>query len=318
MSSMWDMDLEEGTSGSSESVEVKYESLSEESIIPRVGTFLGLDISQNSSGICIYHNGEKTTYNSGVNYDETDKFAETRMRFELKEDLLTVIDGKPLDLVVIEDVFEGNNPEVVRKLYALNTAIDELILEGKVVCKDFVRVQNVTWKRWLSVVDSNNSCKGLNDKEKIQGYLSLVGVEEKGEGFQDRLDATGMLIGYFLHLSKKSVSGGVSTDVRVSFEDVVVAFEQDEDSVNIDAYYSRGDDIEVVYIQDSKISKKLILEYLSSDVFTVFITANPVHLGLMAKTLNINVLEDGGYFGFWLNPKAIKKYTKRIKKCVNS
>lgn len=309
---MWDMELEDDEITTSDTPDTNYESLSEGSIIPKVGTYLGLDISQNSSGICIYHDGIKKTYNSGVKYDEGSPFAEALMRKELKEDLLTVINDMPLDLVVIEDVFEGNNPEVVRKLYALNTAIDELIIEEKVICKDFVRVQNGVWKKWLSVVDSENKFRGLSDKEKIQGYLGMLGVSDKGEGFQDRLDATGMLLGYFLHLENKVGSSNGAEVLRVSFNDMEFSYELDDDLVKINAHYSRGEDIEVIYIDDTKLSKKVILEYIASDVFCVFITANPVHLGFLAKTLGMEVLETGGYFGFWISPRAIKKYKKRV------
>lgn len=319
---MWDMDLEESSimskelcAETTETAETKVDSLSEKAIIPQEGVYLGLDISQNSSGICLYDNGVKETHNSSLSYDVNSPFAEAKMRRELEGDLLEVIGGRELDLVVIEDVFDGNNPEVVRKLYALNTAIDELILDGKVHCKRFARVPNGTWKRWLSLVDTEGVCRGFNDKERIQYYLEMLGVSEEGEGYQDRLDATGMLIGYFLRKSvSKSLNDVEESEVRVSFSDLEFAYEADDDLVRVVANYSRGDDLVIRYIDDTKITKKVMLDYLSSDFATIFITSSPIRLGLLAKTLNMSVLDDGGFFGFWVAPKALKKYKKRVKR----
>ena len=293
-----------------------YTSLSEETIIPRKGNFLGLDISQNSSGICIYRDGVKSLFNSFVVYDKSNPHAESSIRFQLKRDLLEVIGDTELDVVVIEDVFEGSNAEVVRKLYALNTAIDDLILEGKIRCKDFVRVSNNTWKSWLSVVDTNNTYRGYKDKEKIQGYLSMIGITDEGEGFQDRLDATGMLIGYFLKYlngGKDSELNKVKKKLNISMNDIICDFEPDIDLIKMNAAYE-DEDVNVVIISDTRISKKMILNYISGDISSVYITGNPVRLGLMADTLNLALLRDNekGYFGFWLSNKSKEKYRKKL------
>ena len=286
-----------------------FDKLTEESIIPKTGYFLGLDISQNSSGICLYANGVRNTYNSKVDYDKNDVFAEARMRKQLKEDLLEVINGNELELIVIEDVFEGANAEVVRKLYALNTAIDDLILDGLVVCKDFVRVQNGVWKSWLSVVDSNKDLKGFNDKEKIQGYLKILGIEESGDGFQDRLDATGMVLGYFLN----KANGGtvvVEKKKRVNFKDVSVVYEEDIDLVIMGMAYGNEENVNVRYFEGKKISKKLMTDYLTENPDMLFISKDKVNIGLLAKELGLPIYENGGYVGFWVDGNKKKKYLK--------
>lgn len=313
---MFDLDLDESMfdNGSDVSTGNDYAQLSEFSIVPKVGCFLGLDISQNSSGICFYKNGEKFLYNSTVTYDKTNPHAEALLRKQLKDDLLEVVGDSELDLVVVEDVYEGSNPEVVRKLYALNTAIDDLILDGKVVCKTFVRVSNVTWKSWLSVLDTENKYKGYKDKERIQGYLSLVGISDSGNGFQDRLDATGMLIGYFLR-GKESVLNKVKSGaVRVSFSDIVYSYECDSELITLEASTDRDDEINVVIIDDSRLSKKKMVDYLSGNLSAIFITKNPIKLGLLADSLGIDYLEEGeGYFGFWLSSKAQRKYKGKLR-----
>ena len=286
-----------------------FDKLTEESIIPKTGYFLGLDISQNSSGICLYANGVRNTYNSKVDYDKNDVFAEARMRKQLKQDLLEVINGNELELIVIEDVFEGANAEVVRKLYALNTAIDDLILDGLVVCKDFVRVQNGVWKSWLSVVDSNKDLKGFNDKEKIQGYLKILGIEESGDGFQDRLDATGMVLGYFLN----KANGGtvvVEKKKRVNFKDVSVVYEEDIDLVIMGMAYGNEENVNVGYFEGKKISKKLMTDYLTENPDMLFISKDKVNIGLLAEELGLPIYENGGYVGFWVDGNKKKKYLK--------
>ena len=286
-----------------------FDKLTEENIIPKIGYFLGLDISQNSSGICLYANGVRNTYNSKVDYDKNDVFAEARMRKQLKQDLLEVINGNELELIIIEDVFEGANAEVVRKLYALNTAIDDLILDGLVVCKDFVRVQNGVWKSWLSVVDSNKDLKGFNDKEKIQGYLKILGIEESGDGFQDRLDATGMVVGYFLN----KANGGtvvVEKKKRVKFKDVSVVYEEDIDLVIMGMAYGNEESVNVRYFEGKRISKKLMIDYLTEDPDKLFISKDKVNIGLLAEELGLPIYENGGYVGFWVDGNKKKKYRK--------
>ena len=292
-----------------------FETVSEENLVPKIGNFLGLDISQNSSGICLYKNGEKYVYNSSVVYDPNNPHAEAYMRYQLKQDLLEVIGDTELDLIVIEDVFEGYNAEVVRKLYALNTAIDDLILEGKVTCKEFVRVSNGTWKSWLSVVDTKGIYKGYKDKEKVRGILGILGVSEEGDGYQDRLDATGMLLGYFLR--GKNEKPIVKSKVRVSFNDLEFMYELDADLISSEAFADR-EDIGIMRIPDTKFSKKKILEYVNENYFYVYITSEPVRLGLLAETLNLPLLDGKGYFGFWVcrNVNKYRKLAERLEESV--
>lgn len=299
----------------STATEIKsFDALSESTIIPKEGNFLGLDISQNSSGICLYKNGEKFVYNSSLVYEIGNPHAEALLRKHLKEDLLEAINGVELDLVVIEDVFEGSNADIVRRLYALNTAIDDLILEGKVVCKKFVRVANGTWKSWLSVVDTQGEYKGYNDKERVQRYLGKLGVFDEGEGFQDRLDATGMVLGYFLSGFKTDKIDKIKKKtLRVSIDDIEFAFEEDPDLVTSSAFYTT-EDTNVIFINDNKLSVKKILDYMSQDISALYITRKPIRIGLLASKFNLDVLDDGGYFGFWLPDKVKKKYKKRLER----
>ena len=291
--------------------------ITEDSIVPKDKILLGLDISQNSSGICIYRNGVKTLCNSYVVFDKNNPHAEAYMRYQLKKDLLEVINNDVLDLIVIEDVFDGKNPEIVRRLYALNTAIDDLILENKVSCKEFVRVPNGTWKKWLSVIDKNNLMKGYSDKQRVRAYLEMIGITDDGDGFQDRLDATGMIIGYLL-CGKDELSKSSNSRVSVSINDVVCDYELDIDLISSTAHIDNEDELSIILIDDSRLSKKKILEYLSKDFNSVYITRDPIRIGVLADYFGLPLLgEDKGYFGFWVSSKAKKKYIKKLERVLN-
>lgn len=311
-----DLDLQdlEYEIGNDAVIEKEYIKLSEDSVVPKQGNYLGLDISVNSTGICLYRDGIKTTANVALNYQTGDPHAEVLLRRQLKTDLLELIKGLSFEAIVIEDVFEGVNPDTTRKLYALNTAIDELILDEQIECKHFIRVPNTLWKSWLSSVDANGVYKGFNDKQKIQGYLKLLGIDEGNDkGFQDRLDATGMLLGYLIGKDTNKGNLPKAKSIRVKFDDIMFAYELDTDLIVMQAAYE-SEEANVVFIRDKKITKKAIIDYISSDVGTVFITAEPVRLGLLAETLNIELLNTKGYFGFWLSNKMKAKYLKKQQK----
>lgn len=296
-------------------IKKEYDVLSEDSLVPKAGNYLGLDISISSTGICLYKDGIKTTANISLDYKENNLHAEVLLRRQLKNDLLGLIDGLNFEVIVIEDVFEGINPDTTRKLYALNTAIDELILDGNITCNQFERVPNTLWKSWLSVVDSNGVYKGFKDKQKIQGYLKILGIEEgEDKGFQDRLDATGMLLGYLLSRNNSNTDiSKIKKGIRVKFEDISFAYELDTDLITVQAYYN-DEDINVKMIKDKKITKKAIIDYISSDINSIFITSEPIRLGLLAQTMDLELLNEKGYFGFWLSEKAKSKYRKKLQK----
>jgi len=67
-------------------------------------------------------------------------------------------------------------------------------------------------------------------------------------------------------------------------------------------------------IKDKKITKKAIIDYISSDINSIFITSEPIRLGLLAQTMDLELLNEKGYFGFWLSEKAKSKYQKKLQK----
>lgn len=279
----------------------------ESSLVPKDGVYLGLDISEVSSGVCLYKNGEKLLANIGLETSEKEDFYEVKLRRELKGYLAEFIDGLELDLVIIEDAYQGVNPLTTRKLYALNTAIDELILDGVVQCKKFLRVANSTWKSWLFTIDTENRFCGLKDKVRIKKCLELLGVHEEGKGFQDRLDATGMLLGYFLE-GYKSI--GKKRFKSFNIGDICFSHKADIDFISEEVREERCEDevnIEIVDLGLRKLSKDLILSYIQDDPKPVYVFSKEIVLGAFGSKLSIETDVDAGYLGFWLKKSKYKK-----------
>lgn len=286
--------------------EIVFENPTENNLIPRVGLYLGLDISETSTGVCLYENGEKVSANIYLETPADIDFREVRLRRELKKDLSELIVGKSFNLIIIEDAFQGVNPSTTRLLYALNTAIDELILDGVCKCEKFLRVSNKTWKSWLFTIDSEGIFKGLKDKIKIEKCLELLGVHDSGEGYQDRLDSCGMLLGYFLCKDKIKEK---SNKKRVAFEDIDFDYQEDIDLAVMNIKAEVGG-ISIGFVDEPSWSKKKMVDYLTENPSKVLVTKDLVRLGFFADKLGLPYFEDGAYFAFWVKPKKLKKYVK--------
>lgn len=276
-------------------------------IIPSKGLFLGLDISKNSSGITYIEDGNRITGNARLD-DITGVHKEVLLRRALKEDLRQLVEGKEFDLIVIEDAFVGENAETVRLLFALNTAIDEMILDGICSTKEFIRVPNQMWKSWLCrTIDTQGVTKGLNDKEKIRICLEMIGVVEEGEGYQDRLDSTGLLVSYFLKGKEEVQKGKLDKKRKVRLSDIDVSYDIDSSYL----FYGRDevDRDNIVFLDYRKISKSRVIELLTDNPKSVFVTSEPVLLGNLGIDLGLDIIEGGGYFAFWVKPSKLKKYT---------
>lgn len=292
---------------------LKIERLSEKNIVPSKGTFLGLDISKESTGLCLIRDGEKITGNIELNEDleeikKSDDWvhSETLLRRRLKKYLSEVVEGVHFDVIVIEDAFSGENPEVTRMLYGLNTAIDEMILDGLCSCDKFIRVNNREWKSWIGKsVDPENKYKGLNDKIKIQYWLRDIGITEGDDkGFQDRLDSTGLLIGYFLQQEKVDQKYVDGKGINITWSNLDFAYELDTAFI----YEGREwlTDLNTIYLDENeRITKKQILKWINKNPDSIFITEKPVFLGFLLKDLGS--LDSGGYFAFWVKKRARKK-----------
>lgn len=294
-----------GLEGLEDSFETKtLEAVSKKNIYPDKGYFLGLDISEESTGLCFVENGSSVTGNITLNAElkeilKGDKAChwETLLRRELKKNLLELVNGIDFEVIVIEDVFSGVNAKTTRMLYALNTAIDELILDGYCSCKDFIRISNKVWKSWLyEVADPAKKFKGLTDKLRIESSLGELGIiEDHTKGYQDRLDATGMLVGYLLKGIKKKEEMSKPhiawSDIEFSFcIDTSDILEESEEWVSAER---------ISFIHVGRLTKKVILEIVNNDYSRVYITDDLVSLGALGIKIKTDMIGEG-YLGFWV------------------
>lgn len=273
-----------------------------------MGIYLGLDISECSSGVCIYVNGKRKVYNISVNvFDDNDVFAEAKRRRLLKQKLFTLIGNWSFDVIIVEDVFTGKNPKVARMLYSLNTAIDELILDGYVSCKQFIRINNESWKSWLYTVDTMGMYRLYEDKLRIKSCLELVGIHEDGWGFQDRLDATGMLIGYFLVRGTEKFDMCLNHSKKVNWSDVELAYDVSEQFILSDYPYLKT--LDKVFVTEDKWTQKKVSEYLTKDPNKLFLCECD-KLGNFGYNKGLPYIEGGGVLAFWVKKRKLKKYIR--------
>lgn len=279
-----------------------------ENITPKEGYFLGLDISKDSTGYCLIKEGKKITGNIQLTsimkeIEDSEKFCylEVLMRRALKEELLKLIEGLNFEVIVLEDAYAGENPKIVRLLYALNTAIDELLLDNFCTCKNFQRVSNRKWKSWLwRKCDPQNKLKGVTDKLRIQKCLEGIGVKEEGKGFQDRLDATGMIYGYLMCMydedTEKKKEDILWKDIGYDF---VIGY------TYLLKKHKNLSKLDRRYIETTKLTKKKIIEELNKTPKMLILFKDTVP-GFLDLKLEVFKHNDGrGLFACW-NKKYLR------------
>lgn len=179
-------------------------------ILDEYNCALGLDISKNSTGVCLYQNGIMSLYKIHIEskYDTSNSMWEAEMKQEFKGYLTKLVKGKEFDLVVVENTINGVNAVTNKELTLLNTVFDDLVIEGvcKVKKENLVRPTAVMWRRVLKELAGNISAS--NVKELTEKLLLRLGYEfviehrddtdnaKKDIGYYDICDATGMLISY--------------------------------------------------------------------------------------------------------------------------
>lgn len=235
-----------------------------------LGSGLGLDIAKNHSGVCIYKDGQVTQVGFELaKYDNSDGHGDYRMRLDLKNKLKNIIGGMEFDYIIVEDVFGGENYDTVRKLIVLQTVIDELIFEGAVKCKYFYRWLKTKWFKYFK--EYFPSRKGLKSKiatQEILDYLedsfykansSLSDREKEKIYFEDICDATAMLCGLALYISK----GDNSEDKgkKITLKDIKMYYiESEDDYLTLRDDKIRGEGWYAVPEEYTNLKEKIILE----------------------------------------------------------
>ena len=293
---------------------LKIEDFNIENITPKTGNYLGLDISKDSTGYCLVHDGIKETGNITLTKEAEELGSsakschlEVLLRRALKQHLLPLVKGTEFEVIVIEDAYSGENPRVTRLLYSLNTAIDELLLDGLCTCKTFIRTSNRTWKSWLwGKCDPQKNFKGLNDKLRIQKCLEVLDVVETGTGFQDRLDATGILYGYLMCRFDEDIS--IDKPKKLTWSQIGYDF-------TLDYSYLIENNPKVAYLEQrfvstKKLTKKLILEELTKtpDMLVLFDDVVPGFLDMNLGS--ISSVDGQGLFACWVKKNLKKRGSK--------
>ena len=87
---------------------------------------LGLDISKNSTGVCLYQNGIMRLYRIHIEskYDKSNSMWEAEMKQEFKGYLTKLVKGKEFGLVVVENTINGVNAVTNKELTLLNTVFE--------------------------------------------------------------------------------------------------------------------------------------------------------------------------------------------------
>lgn len=172
------------------------------SLLSRFTSGIGLDKSKNGTGISIWNGSEVEHYGFGleIDYDKADPLSEIKMRREFRDKLIPIVKGKHFEVAIVEDVFGGKSFDTTRKLLALNTVFDELILDGVCTVGEFYKWENTLWKKYFRKICK---IKGYpDDKTEIQKifeylqypyYMTQINSESRDKQFQDKLDSLGML-----------------------------------------------------------------------------------------------------------------------------
>lgn len=262
------------TSGADESMgTLSIESVTVESLLKEMGTSLALDISKNSTGISFWKNGELhvSNYHIPVEYTDSDPFSEIKMRLDFKRHLTSLFKGEHFDTIIVEDVFGGDNFSTVRKLLALNTVIDELVIEEVITVENFYRQSNQTWKSNMRSI--YKAGKGLKDKFEIEqvalhlgfGYAlehkSDTDAQKSKEGYQDILDATMMLCSVSA-LKNSEIKTKKSSRIKKSD----IEFDFIEDLEYLD-YSDKELYSQYPYLEISRANKKATIEKVFVDSF---------------------------------------------------
>ncbi len=281
---LFDLDFEECNIGVSTEVGValgddkamgtlSIESVTVESLLKEMGTSLALDISKNSTGISFWKNGELhvSNYHIPVEFTDSDPFSEIKMRLDFKKHLTSLFSGEHFDTIIVEDVFGGDNFTTVRKLLALNTVIDELVVEKVITVENFYRQSNQTWKSNMRSIYKVG--KGLKDKFEIEqvalhlgfGYAlehqSDTDAQKSKEGYQDILDATMMLCSVSA-LKNSEIKTKKSSRIKKSD----IEFDFIEDLEYLD-YSEKELYSQYPYMEISRANKKSTIERVFVDSF---------------------------------------------------
>lgn len=203
------------------------------------GSALALDVSKNHTGVCMWFDNELTVTGFEITeYDNADYHAEYNMRKEFKQKLLDIIQYRSFNYIIIEDVYGGENFDTIRKLLALQTVIDEIIDEGKVMCQYFYRWNQPQWASKARLIFKQSGC--LKSKIETQGLLEylefdfllenkdLSNPEKEKIFYEDKCDACGMLMAL---VAEKLYNNNETKPVTIKMSDIKMKYIEDKNDL---------------------------------------------------------------------------------------
>ena len=248
---------------------------------------LSLDISQTSTGFALVER-DGSIITGNITLDDAGEdglLTATRRKEQLKSDILGILEGRGvLDLCIVEDVFFQGYVNSMVKLLQLNQVMEELVYQRDVEVGELVKVQSTTWKSWLrrGIPDLEDQGKGEQGKKFVSTALATMKVDFSGKGFQDRLDAFGMLVGYRLI--------GEDLAVKIGPERLKVAHFEEESDLEL---LANGREVRELDIKGS-IGQTQMLSELKKSPDTLFFTNSEVSLGFDNTRLKfVRKFEDG-------------------------
>lgn len=278
------------------------------------GRHLGLDMSIQSTGYVIVTDGEVEEAGNicdGVWWEnnKNNPHREAEFRSRMVYALYKRVSGE-FDSVSVEDVWFGENPKTVRGLLAINTCIDDLILNGGVSCERFVRVLPDEWRKVLMEKAGVGGTLYKGKKEYMWGVMErnlgvnprcLLREEERRErdawkvrGMGDRMDALGVLLGTYLSGGREGGVGSERVRVRMSEVEAVMC----DDLYVLDSeVYSKVGDIVQVGCDVSRFSENVVTGLIERDPEVVWYTETSVNVGYVGRVLGLPPKK--GYVAFW-------------------
>ena len=274
------------------------------------GNALALDIAKNHTGICMWYNNILYTLGFDLpDYDILDIHAEFNMRLNFKQKLITILNNRSFDYIIVEDVYGGQNFDTTRKLLALQTVIDELLYEGVVTCKNFYRWIQPQWaKRARLILHQKGK---LTSKFETQGLLEFLNFDfylqnkDKSEAdkrkifFEDICDACGMLMAVVAEVNFNNTQ-----EIKIKQSDIVVKYIQSEENIKSlkdkvikEAFASNA--VKKVEIDKKRIEKD-IYNKMVADTDAVMMAEMPsTHLGNYGLKKKFTFFPKGGLLIFY-------------------
>lgn len=283
------------------------------SLLGTLQSGLALDIAPNHTGIVVWNGQDTEEYHFVVGtFDKDDAFGEAKMKRAFRQELLNIVEGKHFQVVVVEDWFVGSNADTVRKLAALNTVIDELLMDGLCTYEEFYRWKEGEWhKRAMSISKQKT---GIKDKLKTQALLEELEYAfylehmldsdsiKKEICFEDICDACGMLLAV---VAEKNFQIDSVKSKSIKLSDIKMHFIEGREGVNdIKGLHIQEDDLRGVEL-DYKNLEESVKRQVKTYPDDILISPLPVSkLGLFGLNNKFKFYaSDDTYLVFYLKKK---------------